>query len=134
MFSAAKFWLSAVRSVLGGLLRRTKTVLMFPPSISTSDSKDRLRDLIEACRLGNVGEARRYLQNRALLNEQDVSGDTPLIAAVKAAEVEIVRYLMEQGARLDVLCHARMSPLDHARQVRDAVGRREIMTLLGGDR
>lgn len=58
--------------------------------------------LLEAARRGDVGEARKLLKAGANPNGRDAEGDTPLLAAVRKDDAEMVILLLDHGAQADV--------------------------------
>jgi ankyrin repeat protein len=63
-----------------------------------------IQAVIEAAERGNVEEVRRLVQqNRQLLEAVRVGGaDAPLTAAARAGRVEVVRYLLDEGADINL--------------------------------
>ena len=70
--------------------------------------------LLEACRAGSVGVAEELLKHGAKLDQANVNGLTPLLAAAEAGSLDLVTLLAERGA--DV----------HARTKRDDEGGIEL--------
>ncbi len=48
------------------------------------------------------------------INDQDVNGDTPLHAAIKAFDLDNVKYCLQQGADITIKNNLKQSPLHFA--------------------
>jgi hypothetical protein len=77
-----------------------------------------LDKLTDACESGDLGVVIDSLERLPLgLNQQDELGWTPLIHAVLAAQTEVVDFLLEEGARIDLRCRQNFTAIDHAERM-----------------
>ena len=59
---------------------------------------DRMKELLEYCRCGNLEAVREICEVKKHINSADEHGWTPLIVATYNNQVEVVEYLIAQGA------------------------------------
>jgi methionyl-tRNA formyltransferase len=115
----------------GRLLRETEdSFLVSTVDYNVEIFKDKLSQLIQCCRIGDVEGMRGYLRNAALINEQADNGKTPLIIAVEAGKLEAVKYLREAGSRIDIACHDGKRPRDYADEFPEGRLRRDLRIAL----
>lgn len=67
-------------------------------------SAERLRDgdLLFFCTIGNFKEVKRLVADGADVNAYNSSAGTPLCNAAKHGYVEIARFLLDHGAKIDL--------------------------------
>lgn len=67
-----------------------------------SERKQLIHHLLDSIIMRDTARARALLEQGADLNAKDTEhGETPLIVAVKSGSVDIVRLLLEAGAKVD---------------------------------
>lgn len=78
-------------------------VLFF--SILYSNCYSQKLDIYEISRYGTVNEAKALISyNKSLLNKPNESGYTPLILASYRGNLDVVKYLVSEGAEIDYKC------------------------------
>jgi ankyrin repeat protein len=60
-------------------------------------------DIVTAASRGDIGSVRVFLKEGYCPDDQDESGETPLICASYNGHVEVVRLLLEYGAKTDII-------------------------------
>lgn len=83
--------------------------------LATASAASSPRDLLLAARSGNVAEVRRLVEGGLSVDSSGTWGMTALALAARWSQVEVTKYLLEQGA--DVNSREGffgMSPLDYA--------------------
>ena len=83
--------------------------------------------LAAACKLGHFDTVRKLaVSSKVNLNVKDTTGKTPMVHAVIAGQLEIVRFLIQLKAKVNTPDRTGMSPLHHAAKA----GRSDLCVLL----
>ncbi len=90
------------------------------------------QDIFEATRKGDLNAVKNLLkENKDLLESLDQNGKTPLHIACYSAQVDVVKYLIEQGANINASTYAKLSPLHWAvHSYSDPVTKKETIEFL----
>lgn len=77
--------------------------------------KTKMTPLSRACFNGNLPMAKYFVEQcGAKVNSLGPAGDTPLIIAARRNHLELVRYLLERGADVNVVTPVGISTLEYA--------------------
>lgn len=88
--------------------------------IATSDFdcilyKDRLTKMLIACENGNIDLVRELSCNSLLINEKNLEGWSPILVASYSGRLELVLFLLENGADIDDISYQGTTVLMHAK-------------------
>lgn len=108
----------AEQTVFHGGARATRIILPWVPNPEQKAGPAKENDgsqpqypaypLHRAAREGDIGQIKRFISEGADINLQDAEGDVPLCCAIKAGKTEVVQYLIEAGADINV---GKLTPL-----------------------
>jgi len=76
---------------------------------------DRLEELLKACGEGNIAIVKDICTVSRHINDYDMGGMTPLMAAVSTNQKEVVRFLIAQGADVNAVDNNGTTVLMHAK-------------------
>ena len=83
---------------------QTKTEIVVPGGqvLERQHSKDKNRQMIEACQLGYLGFVKSLVEKGVNINVCEDNGLTPLMEAAHRGYYSIVKYLVNEGADMNV--------------------------------
>ena len=96
-----------------GLFIALVSALLFSSACKKSEepAKSAGHDLFEAASLGDIAQVKGALQHGTPINLKDPSGQTALHYAVQSKNVELVKYLVKEGADINAKARGDVTPL-----------------------
>jgi len=116
-----------IQSFAGSPLHSTRTgklvrlLVQHGADLSVVTKKQRNSLLSTACSSGYMDTIRTLVELGVDINQQSINGNTPLIWAVLNKEIEPVKYLLEKGARVDLVASNGLGPLHWGTKTFDAL-------------
>ncbi len=97
-----------------------KEILKYGGNVNMASKKGRYTALMQGSARGYVMVIAVLLTNNANMDAQDDLGETALIKAVKESKREIVGYLLDAGADIEISDYSGYTANDHAQRSRDS--------------
>jgi ankyrin repeat protein len=97
-----------------------KEILKYGGNVNMASKKGRHTALMQGSSRGYVMVIAVLLTNNANMDAQDDLGETALIKAVKESKREIVGYLLDAGADIEISDYSGYTANDHAQRSRDS--------------
>lgn len=91
---------------------------------------DRLQQCLDACACGNLLTVKEICNVKEHIDDVNYYGQTPLMLAIRFGHINIVRYLIDKGANIQVVDNKGKNILMYAAECFTDTGSREILNIL----
>ena len=117
-------------AVINNNLEKVKNLIKHGADIDIKDNEYKMTPLMYAIHFGYTDMANFFIDNNAKLDEQNTYGETALIRAVNAGNIDIVKKLIEHGADVNTKDETETTAFNYVKDIEDEKIQEDIIKLL----